>query len=332
MTRTETAEEIVIRRVKGNEIGQVIELIAEAFQREISITSLDVQRLWGMARFYRILSYFYFILDLLRIDFETVLVAVLDGRVVGEIHPVPHGRRIWSLDSAAVDARFRGRGIFRKLMKEAEKYISERQGEKIITSLWTNNTASVKVTNELKFEVFEEKVLLCLQHINTQYLETKSNARIRTTKRTDRRKIYEIRKGLYQKRIEVLKNVQESCSEPIMQRIRNKVTRTKSEKWIMESEGKTMGYAKVTYTSKKEAANIESFYVSSSKAFLENIDLLLSEILIFLKHQGIEKVTASLDIERKEVIKRFQVFGFESIASLYEMVKILTPTNKSIEN
>lgn len=322
MTKTETTDEIVIRRVRGSEIYQVIKLITEAFEREISITGLDVRRLWRMARFYRLLSYFYCFLDVLSIDFETILVAVTHGKVVGEIHAVPHGKRVWSLDSAAVDSRFRGRGIFKNLLKEALEYISERQGERVITSLWTTNIAPVKVTNRLKFEVFEEKALLYLEDINALHLKTKGNINIRNAERTDVKKIHEVRKALCPKQIEICKTAAENFSESIIQRLRNRITKVNSKKWIMELKGKVIGYAKVTYTSTEEAANIESFYVLPSEAFSEHIGILLNEVLAFLKLQNIRMVTASINNEWKEVIRRFESSGFRFIASIYEMVKV----------
>ena len=322
MTKTETTEEILIRRVRRSEIYQVIKLVIDAFSGEISITGLDVRRLWGMARFYRLLSYFYSILDILGVDFETILVAVAHGKVVGEIHAAPHGRGVWSLDSAAVDARFRRRGIFKNLLKEALKYISERQGERVFTSLWTTNIAPVKVTNKLKFEVFEEKALLYLEDINAWHLETKGDVNIRNAERTDVKKIHEVRKALCPKQIEICKTAAENFSESIVQRLRNRITRVNSKKWIMESKGKVIGYAKVTYTSTEEAANIESFYVLPSEGFSEHIDILLNEVLAFLKLQNIRKVTASINNEWKEVIRRFESSGFRFIASIYEMVKV----------
>lgn len=325
MTKTETTDEIVIRRVKGSEIYQVIKLITEAFEREIMITGLDVRRLWGVARFYRLLSYFYYVLDILGIDFETILVAVTHGKVVGEIHAAPHGKRVWSLDSAAVDSRFRGRGIYKNLLKKALEYIYERQGERVVTSLWTTNIAPVKVTNRLKFEVFEEKALLFLANINTRHLETKGDINIRSAERTDAKKIREVHKALCPKQIEVCKTLDGHFSESFIQRVRNRITKVSSKEWVMELKGNIIAYAKVTYTSTEEAANIESFCVLPSEGFSKYVSILLNEILAFLKLQNIRKVTANINNEWKEVIRRFESFGFRFIASIYEMVKVFPP-------
>lgn len=332
MTKMEATEDIVIRRVKGSEINHVIELTIDAFSKEINLTGLDVQRLWRLAKIYRLLSYFYYIFDVLGIDFETILVAVTNGQVAGEIHAVPHGKRVWSLDSAAVDARFRGRGIYRNLLKKALEYISERHGETVITSLWTTNIAPVKVTNELKFEVVEEKALLYLEDVNIQTLETKGAfLNIRNAEPEDAKNIHELRNALYQKQIDEFKTAAEYYSESIMQRLRNRITKVNSRAWIMELKGKVIGYARVIYTSSEEAANLESFYVLPSDTSSEYVSILLNKVLVFLRHQNLRKVMASVNNEWKEVIKIFESFGFRIIASIYEMVKVLSSSGERLE-
>lgn len=321
MTKTETAQEIVIRRAKGSEMYRVINLITEAFSKEISISGLNIRRLESMARLYRLLSYFFPITDFLGIDIETVLVAVSNGNVVGEIHAVPHGRRIWSLDSAAVDSQFRGRGIYRKLLKEAVEYISKKQGRKILTSLWTTNMAPVKVTNELKFNILEEKKLLYLESINTSISQNKGNVKIRNAERNDVSSIREICEKLCHAQAETCNTVAADFSESMMQSFRNRITQLHSQKWIMEFNGEIIGYVKIAYTSSEEAANIEHFYVLPSEAFSEHVDFLLREVLTFLRNQSIGKVTASINAEWNEVIKRFESLEFKSVASVYEMEK-----------
>lgn len=331
MTKTDAPEEISIRRAKGREINQVVSLTIDAFSKEIGITGLDVKRLWRMANFYRSLSYLYPIFDVLGVYFETILVAVTHGSVAGEIHLVPHGKGVWSLDSAAVDARFRGRGIYRSLLKKALEYISDRHGKTVVTSLWTTNIAPVKVTNELKFDVVEKKSLLYLENINAQPSETKANIYIRNVKPADAQKIREVRNALHQRRADKFKDAAENHSESVLQRFRNKLANVNSREWIMELEGKVIGYAKFVYTSTEEAANIESFYVLPSERSPEHVGILLKEVLAFLKRRSFEKVTASVNNEWEEATRSFENSGFRSLASIYEMVKVLPSSGESIE-
>jgi L-amino acid N-acyltransferase YncA len=84
-----------------------------------------------------------------------------------------------------------------------------------------------------------------------------------------------------------------------------------------------MGYAKVTYTSPKEAGSIESFYVLSSNYSTELTRYLLNYALAFLAKRNIKKVVANLNKDWKETIEVFESFGFKPVASVYEMVKWL---------
>jgi len=316
---TKADNEVTVRRVKGSEIYRVVDLIIQAFSMEISIIGLDVRRLRGMARLYRMLSHFYPVIDALGVDFETILVAVADEEVVGEIHLVPHGKRLWSLDSAAVDSRFRGRGIYRKLLTEAVRYIFKRHGERIVTSLWTTNIAPVKVTNELKFEILEKKELLCLEDIHASFPETKRGIYVRSAEEVDAKEICKMCSRLYPGRDETCRAVLDDFSESLLKRLRNRMTQSNSRKWIMKLNDEIIGYAKVTYTSSEEAANLEYFYVLPLEGSSDHIGIFLDEILAFLHCHNVVKATVSVNGEWKDVIREFERRRFRSVASIYEM-------------
>lgn len=318
-----TCEEIVIRRIKKRDFEQSFNLIAEGFKREIDIVGLDIRRLKRMAKFYGLAGSLLPILDFLHVDFETILVAVAGNEIVGEIHLVPHRKKIWSLDSAAVSRNFRGRGIYRKLMKEALKYISKRRGERIITSLWADNIAPIKITNELEYKTFAREILLLGELSKTHSVQKNEGILIREMKPDEIEQVYCIYKSFNPRKTDAHKVTPEDFSDSLSKRVKNKIAHINSKRLVVEVEGKIVGYVHVTYTSAKEASNIESFcaLVSVDQPML--VHSLLSWMLSFLAVRNIKKVVISLDEERKETVEAFQHFGFKPIASVYQLVKEL---------
>lgn len=311
----------MIRRIKRSEFDQTFKLVADAFPRETEITGLDVRRLRRMARFYSLISGFFLIFDSLHIDFETILVAVSKNKIVGEIHLVPLGKRIWSINSVAVDSQFRRRGIYRSLMKEALKYVAQRHGKKIVQSIRIDNIAPIKMAGELKFEISKEKNLLHLEISEVPSVDIRRHILIRAVKPVDIKQISEISKALSSKKIETNDVAFDDFHESFLSRIRNKIARVHSEKWVLDLEGTIVGYAGVTYTSPHEAGNIEPFHVLASKDRSELACKLLRHILVFLLAKNIRKVNVSLNKELSDVIEVFQRFGFKHFVFQYEMEK-----------
>ncbi len=322
LEKTENAEEIVIRRVKGSEFNQVFELVMDAFARaRAGLTGLDVRRRRRMARFYRLVSGFLSLFDILHIDFETVLVAVCGDKVVGEVHVVPHGRRIWSIESAAVDARFRGRGIFRNLMKEAVGYIAQRRGERIVGIFLTSTAAAAKVLRELEFEIFEERSLMHLEIRETPLFDIKSDLSIKALQKEDIQQVYEICKRVDQTRMETYKFVPEDLLDSFASRLRKKIASIHSKKWVLHRDGKAVGYVSLTYTSPEEAGNIEPFYILPSENSSELASVLLSHVLNFLWTNNVRRVLVKLNKDYAETIEVFLRFGFKHVAFIGDVMK-----------
>lgn len=323
MKKTHSSEEIVIRRIKASEFDQAFKLVSDAFWREIEIAGLDVHRLKRMTRFYRIISGFLFLFDIFHIDFQTLLVALSRNKVVGIIHLIPHGKKIWSIDSVAVDPQFRRRGIYRNLMREAIKYVTEKRGERIIQSIHTDNVAPVRVADELKFEVFEEKSLFYAEIGTSPFRNVKNDIIVRAFKPTDIEQVFEICKMLDSERTEAYRISPEDFLEHFSSRIRKKLAHVHSEKWVVDLDGKVVGYASVAYTSPEEAGNIESFYLIPRKDYSELASVLLKHVVNFLSARNIKKVIVSLNKEWRETVDVFQNFGFKHTAFSYETIKKL---------
>jgi len=317
------SEDVMIRRVKKGDFEQFFKLIVEGFKREVDIVGLDIRRFKHIAKFYGVATVFLPLLDFLNIDFETILVAVAQNRIVGEIHLVPHGKRIWSIDSATTDKNFRGRGIFRKLMKEALRYASKRHGERVITSMWMDNIATIKITRELGYTLFAKETLLVGELSKTHCVQSNENLLIREIKRPDVEQVYPIFRRFNPKRTQAYGITHDDIVDSVFERFRNKFALTNSRRLVMETRGKIVGYAHATYTSAREACNLELFCTLPSVDPLGLVGSLLGYMSSLLAVRNIKKVVVNIDEDHTETIAAFQHFGFKPIASIYKVVKEL---------
>jgi L-amino acid N-acyltransferase YncA len=314
---------MLIRPIKSKDFGQVLELFSEAFKNEAKITGVDVQRYSRIAKLYRLVEIFLPVFDLFHKDFETILVAVSGDRLIGEIHVVPRGKNVWSLDSSAVDMNFRRRGVYDKLLNESLRYIFKRHGKRVVTSLWTTNVAPVKMTNRLKFKVFETQVLLRLEQCYIPTAEFYKDVLIRDVKLADLDEIYRICRILSPKKMKAYRMAPRDFRDSILSRLMSKITWSYSKKWVIEVKGKIFGYAHVTFIPSEETGKIESFYVLPSDGSSELTSFLLREVLKFLAKRNIRMLITCINEEWRETVEIFKSFGFKPIASVYEMVRKL---------
>ena len=318
-------EKMTIRRIKSGEFKQLFELVGEAFKREEEITGLSVQRLRRLGKLYRLIEILLPVFDLFHIDLETILVAVADNKLIGEIHVSPVGKGIWSLDSAAVDGMFRGHGVYKRLLYESLEYIQRKGGRKAVTSLWTDNIAPVKMTNRLGFRVYAEEILL-----QSEIGQLPSNVpagvdvSIRKMKQTDVKKVYRMSRVLNRERIDALETTEKDFSDSFVRRLRRRILWTRSERWVMEKGKEVVGYAHIAYSSAQQAAEIMAFGVVSTSGSSDLAVSMLREVLSFLRKENIRKVTTFLNKKWSEAIEIFELFEFKPIASVYEMVKKIT--------
>ncbi len=316
-------KKMVIRRIKSKDFNQVLKLFSEAFKNETKVTGVDVQRFSRVAKLYRLVEILLPVFDLFHKDFETILVAVSGNRLIGEIHVVPHGKNVWSLDSSAVDTNFRHRGVYSKLLNEALRYVFKKHGEQVVTSLWTTNVAPVKMTNRLKFKVFETQILLGFEQGEIPTVEFDKNVSIRGVKSADLEEIYQICKALSPKKMRAYKMAPSDFHDSFSGRVMSKISWSYSKKLVMEVKGKIVGYAHVTFIPPEETGKIESFYVLPSNRSSNLTSFLLSEILEFLAKRNIRRLITCINEEWRETIEIFQSFGFKPIASVYVMIKEL---------
>ena len=85
-----------------------------------------------------------------------ILIAEIEGKVVGATFAVNVLDELWSLNQIAVHRNFRGRGIGTQLTKEVIALVKDRGGRKIILNVRPDNFAAVKLYKDLGFLVYDE--------------------------------------------------------------------------------------------------------------------------------------------------------------------------------
>lgn len=316
-------EKMVVLPVRSRDFDGVLELYSELFKNQPRVTTIDMQRFARLAKLYRLFEIFLPLLSLLRRDFETILAARSGDKIIGEIHVVPHGKNVWSLDSSVVDVKFRRRGVYSKLLNESLRYISERHGEQVNTSLWTTNAAPLKMTVRLGFKVIETQILLGRENGELPSVELDKDVSIRGAKSSDVKEIYQIIKTLSPVKIRAYRLRPEGFRDSFLSRAMSMITWSRSEKWVMEVNGKITGYAHAIFTSPEQTGRIESLYVHPSDRSSQLTNMLLSEVLRFLAEKNVRRLLVSINIEWKETIESLERFGFKPIASVHEMTKRL---------
>lgn len=320
----EILQKTVIRRIRKKEFSQLFELTSKTSARTRAITGLSVQRLSRVAKLYGLFEILLPVFDVFHKDSETILVAVSGDRLVGEIHLVPLGKKIWRINSAAVDTKFRRHDVFRRLMGNGLRYISTRRGERVFGSFRTDIAAVEKVMcKSFGFEAFEKLLLLQFELDEIPSVNLEEDVSIREVKPTDIKQIYQICKSINPEKMRIFKMAPKDFLEPLLSRLVNKIAWSDSKRWVMEVEGKIVGYARFTYTPPQEAGEIESFYVLPSRESSKLIRLLLGKILGFLAERNIRKLVVYLNEEWRLKIEIFEHFGFKPIASYYNTAKEL---------
>jgi ribosomal protein S18 acetylase RimI-like enzyme len=317
-------QEIVIRRIKRKEFARLFKITGETSNAR-TVTGLSEQRFWRIAKLYRLVEIVIPVLGILHKDiFDTILVAASRNEIVGEIHLVPLGRRIWVINSAAVDPTFGGRGVFKNLMRQGLRYISARQGERVFGSFRTDIIAVDKVMVKLfGFEIFEKLLLLQLKLHQIPNVELDENTSIREANRSDAERIYQLTKSISPNKTQIRKTAPSDFLDSSLGRVANRLMWSDSRRWVMEVQGKIVGYTRFTYTPPQESGELESFYVLPSNESLTLVRSLLGAVLKFLYERNIRKIVVYLDEEWKPTIETFEGFGFKPVASYYNTVKRL---------
>ena len=83
-----------------------------------------------------------------------ILVAELNGKIVGAILGTHDGRKGW-INRLAVDTEFRRKNIAKKLLSEVEKWFGENGIEVFTCVIERDNTASVKLFQKLGYEEWD---------------------------------------------------------------------------------------------------------------------------------------------------------------------------------
>lgn len=125
MTRNAVTEDVVVRFLKPRDVTSLCKLLTGSFRKEYEEQGLDV---WGFERQYRLVAWANRILTPLHLDFFQVVVAVSGDRVVGTMASFPVDRFRWYQGFGAVDPDFRGRGLYKRVIRKSLEGVARRGG------------------------------------------------------------------------------------------------------------------------------------------------------------------------------------------------------------
>lgn len=311
------SEEIVVRRIRKKDFAQFFKVLQRAFGREIEIVGLDLQRLFRIVKFYNLIDVLFRILDAMKIHPPAILVAISKREVVGGVHIVPSGNKIWTIDSLVVDPNFRRRGLGALLVSEALKYVWNGRGKKALAYVRADNLPGLKIRKRLRGRLFDERVLMIYRLDEISVHKFQSAFSIREVEPKDAFRIYQLCQTFDCKKMREFQLTSRNFLYSTSERVMSGLGLLFSKKWVLEEKGRVIGYGHVTYTSPKEAAKIETFCLLSSTRMSNLATLLLNKIFSNLQERGIKKVVASLSEESKEMIEIFKSLGFEPIGTFY---------------
>jgi len=324
MTTNSEVEEIlkgmVIQPITKKYFNPLFELVAEAYKKEIEITGGSVLRFYRIAKLFRLVQMFHPVFDIFHKDYETVLVAVSGDKLIGYSHIFPLGKRIWHIVTTAVDEKYRGRGIFKKLLKADLRYISKRNGERAFTYI---PLYLEKACKELKFDILAKETQFLVELDRIPTVGFSEGVSIREATSADIERIYQIYKAVSPKKARAFKIGPEDFRDSFLNRIRTEISWSYSKKWVIEMEGEIVGYVHFIYSPIQQTGEIPSFYVLPSSKSSKLTSLLLSEVLKFLTNRNIRKVTVFIDDGWKETMEIFERFGFKPITPNYVLVNEL---------
>jgi ribosomal protein S18 acetylase RimI-like enzyme len=308
--------ETVVRPLKGADLEQLLAILKKAFKREIEIGGFDTQRFERNARFYRLMKFLMPVFDIFSKDYSTILVATLGDELVGEVHLNPFGKRMWTIDSLAVDPACGRRGIGFALIEESVDYLAKRKAEKILSSMRTDNIPANKIARKLGYAIFEERVTLIGELDKVPKFHS-SDILVREAKSKDTKQIFEIAKTADTVKTQAFETAPTDFAGSLFKTIMDRITGAHSKKFVAEMQGKIVGYAQTIYTSPKEASRIEPFYLPTSSNLSRIANSLLTEISEHLLARKMTKVITSVSTERKETITTLNKLGFTPIANMY---------------
>jgi ribosomal protein S18 acetylase RimI-like enzyme len=294
----------------------LLELTQRAFKAEIEMGGFDEQRFKRTAKLYSLTRFLMPILDLFHIDYPTILVATIDDKVVGEAHLAPFKKRMWTIDSLAVDPTCRGRGVGFDLIKRSVDYLAKRQARRVLSSMRVDNTSANRIAQKLGYEIFEERTTLLREAVGFVKPDN-YGIFVRDVKPKDAKRIHEMAQTIDAVRTQAFEIHPEDFSGSLSQTVMNKLKGTYSKRFVAESDGQVVGYAQVVYTTPKEAASAELLCPYRSDELSKIASTLLNRIADHIIPRGIKRIIVSVSRARKEETEALTSLGFTPIADMY---------------
>jgi GNAT superfamily N-acetyltransferase len=255
-------------------------------------------------------------------DYPTILVATLEDEVVGQVHIVPLGKGIWTIDSLAVDPSYIKRGVGGHLIEGSTEYIKMKRGKKAISSIRTDNAPALRIAEKLGFSPFQTTSSYFCE-IDPQSTKIPENVVIEGFAPNDSEGVFEICRVVDPTKTKAYHVSPRDFLTSPLEWISNKMLHLRSEKVVLRVDDRIVGYAHVIYTTPHEAAKIKSFCFTPNPDLKRLEDALLAYVLNLLLKRNIRRVILNLNRERERMIETIKQRGFRHLASFYEISKNL---------
>lgn len=148
--------DLVVRELRGGDVGQVIELLKGSFPQELSVAGFDEETVRKQFKLYGLLRRMQ---RLARRPFLLFLVGELRGRPVAMVS-LTRKRRAWYVGTVVVDQGHRRRGYGRTILTQALKRARAFGGERAVLHVLEDNLPAKRLYESLGFELFERAVYL----------------------------------------------------------------------------------------------------------------------------------------------------------------------------
>lgn len=319
-----STERITIRPIKKKDFGQFFEVVRRAFDKEIEIMGLDLQRFARIVKFYGFIEVLSRALETVDVYVPTILVAESkEAGIVGGVHVVPYAKEVWTIDSLAVDPSYRQHGIGVHLISAALKYVEDRHGRKALTYVRVDNLPSIRIRKRLRGEFFDKRVFLMLNVNKSPNITAGDNSAVCEARLEDSADICRLCRTVDPKKAATFEISPKSFLNSKSELLMSGVGLTHRKKWVLKNRGVIVGYVDVIYSSPQEAAKIEHFCLVGASDPVSSAEQLLNTVFKTLAERKIRKLVVTLNEDWIEMIQIFEGLGFKRVASFYGVAHLL---------
>jgi len=301
---------LIIRDFRKEDINDVIECARASFVEEFEVEGVDpdVWRKMVRRRFSipgRILFGFLRLFDNEPMKF---FVADVDGKVIGTTM-VTKRRKIGLVETVMVHPNFRRKGIATELMKTAINYVRKRKFARAVLQVLSTNNSAKSLYQKLGFKKFDDTIRLTIDMDSLPNSERTEGIQVRDFRRSYINEVYELIRNSRDPNWLMMYDFRK---KDLKTSFWDRVARMSSTKKVVATKDeKIVGYARLSYTTAKEAGRISGLEVSPEMISKGIEEELIRAGVNHVKPSGTKTILVAAPLTREGLIKRLEVLGFK---------------------